>query len=59
MGLPLDKMKANTQGNDPNAEVQRPYDCHLHSGELEKLGVDVQTMDFAAWWRWKVNAFRK
>ncbi|KAF2964461.1 hypothetical protein GQX73_g9118 [Xylaria multiplex] len=29
MGLPIIGIKPNTEGNDPNATVQRPYDCHL------------------------------
>jgi S-adenosylmethionine synthetase len=59
MGLPLEGMKANTEGNDPNASVQRPYDCHLSSKALEELGIDVETMDFRAWWRREVKAYRK
>lgn len=50
MGLPMDKMEANKQGNDPNASVQRPYDCHLSTRALQELGIDVQTQDFKAWW---------
>jgi S-adenosylmethionine synthetase len=59
MGLPLDGMIANTEGNDPKAAVQRPYDCHLSTKALEDLGIDVNTMDFGAWWRKEVRAFRK
>ena len=59
MGLPLDGLIANTEGNDPNASVQRPYDCHLSSQALKDLGIDVQTQDFVAWWRWQVRAYRK
>ncbi|RDW88205.1 hypothetical protein BP6252_00237 [Coleophoma cylindrospora] len=59
MGLPLDGMIANTEGNDPNASVQRPYDCHLSSQALKDIGIDVQTMDFKAWWRREARAFRK
>ncbi|KAH0548399.1 hypothetical protein GP486_007959, partial [Trichoglossum hirsutum] len=49
MGLPLDGMKANKQGNDPNASVQRPYDCHLSTKALKELGIDVGTQNFADW----------
>lgn len=59
MGLPLDGMVANVEGNDPNAKVQRPYDCHLSSEALKDLGIDVHTMDFKGWWRWEMRAFRK
>jgi len=59
MDLPLDGMVANTEGNDSNASVQRPYDCHLSSKALKDLGIDIHTMDFKGWWRREARAFRK
>ncbi|KAG9233938.1 putative methionine adenosyltransferase 2 subunit beta [Amylocarpus encephaloides] len=59
MGLPLDGMKANTEGNDPNASVKRPYDCHLSSTALKDLGINVATMDLKGWWRREARAYRK
>lgn len=59
MGLPIDNIEANTQGNDPNASVQRPYDCHLSTKALKDLGISVWTQDFTAWWRRELRAFRK
>ncbi|KAI1437314.1 NAD(P)-binding protein [Xylaria sp. CBS 124048] len=59
MGLPITAIEPNTEGNDPNAAVQRPYDCHLSTEALKQIGIDVQTQDFVAWWRWHVRAFRK
>ncbi|KAH8664272.1 hypothetical protein BX600DRAFT_296568 [Xylariales sp. PMI_506] len=59
MGLPVTAIEANAEGNDPNAAVQRPYDCHLSTKALRDLGIDVSTQDFTAWWRWSVKAFRK
>lgn len=59
MGLPTTGIEANTEGNDPNASVQRPYDCHLSTKALKDLGIDVSTCDFRAWWRREVRAFRK
>ena len=50
MGLPLDGMVAVTAGNDPKASVQRPYDTHLSTKALKKIGVKVHTQDFKAWW---------
>lgn len=50
LGLPLEGMIRNKQGNDPNAGVQRPYDTHLSTKALKDLGIDVRTMDFLAWW---------
>jgi dTDP-4-dehydrorhamnose reductase len=59
MGLPVDNIEANTEGNDPKASVQRPYDCHLSTKALRDLGIDVSTCDFTAWWRRELGAFRK
>lgn len=59
MGLPIDNIEANAEGNDPNASVQRPYDCHLSTDELKGLGIDVKTVNFVDWWRREVKAFRK
>lgn len=50
MTLPMGKMEANKEGNDPNAKVQRPYDCHLSTKALQELGIGVQTQDFKGWW---------
>ena len=58
MGLPIDNIEANTEGNDPNATVQRPYDCHLSTRALQELGIDVSTQDFVGWWRRECGAFR-
>ncbi|KAI1178496.1 hypothetical protein F4777DRAFT_537824 [Nemania sp. FL0916] len=59
MGLSIDAIKPNTEGNDPKAAVQRPYDCHLSTSALKQIGIDVSTQDFVAWWRREVRAFRK
>ncbi|KAK4453291.1 methionine adenosyltransferase 2 subunit beta [Podospora aff. communis PSN243] len=58
MGLPIDRLEPNTEGNDPSASVQRPYDCHLSTKALKDIGVDVSTQDFTAWWRRECRAFR-
>ena len=58
MGLPLTGIEADTQGNDPNAAVQRPYDSHLSTKALRDLGINVSTMDFTDWWRREVKASR-
>lgn len=50
MGLPLNGVRGNKDGNDPHASVQRPYDTHLSSQSLKELGIPVQTMSFTAWW---------
>lgn len=50
MGMTMGKMEANKQGNDPNAKVQRPYDCHLSTKALKELDINVHTQDFKAWW---------
>ncbi|KAK4237981.1 hypothetical protein C8A03DRAFT_44216 [Achaetomium macrosporum] len=51
MGVPIDRIEPNTEGNDPKASVQRPYDCHLSTRALKDLGIDVSTQDFVGWWR--------
>lgn len=60
MGLPLDNMQVDTEsGKKPGPDgTMRPYDCHLSTVELKDLGVDISTVDFVAWWRRKVGAFR-
>ena len=58
MGTPIDHVKPNTEGNDPNASVQRPYDCHLSTRALKDIGIDVATQDFVGWWRRECRAFR-
>jgi len=59
MGLPIDGIVPNTEGNDPNASVQRPYDCHLSTRALKDIGIDASTQDFVGWWRRECRAFRK
>lgn len=50
LGLSLVGMVRNREGNDPNAAVKRPYDTHLSTKELQDLGINVQAMEFLAWW---------
>lgn len=50
MGLSLDGIIADEAGNDPNANVQRPYDTHLSNQALKDIGINVGTQDFKAWW---------
>ena len=50
MGLSLDGITADKEGNDPKANVQRPYDTHLSTRALRDIGIDVRTQDFTAWW---------
>ncbi|KAL2437022.1 Methionine adenosyltransferase 2 subunit beta [Exophiala dermatitidis] len=57
MGLPCDGIVADKDGGS-GATTQRPYDCHLDTSDLKKLGIDVSTVDFVAWWRRYVGAFR-
>ncbi|KDE78623.1 C-3 sterol dehydrogenase/3-beta-hydroxysteroid dehydrogenase [Aspergillus oryzae 100-8] len=58
LGLPLDRMIRNKQGNEPGG-VQRPYDTHLSTKGLKDLGIDVRTTDFVAWWRKHLGAYKK
>lgn len=59
MGLETTSIVANTEGNDPNASVQRPFDCHLSTSALKNLGIDISTCDFVEWWRRELGAFVK
>ncbi|KAB8360798.1 hypothetical protein FH972_024532 [Carpinus fangiana] len=59
LGLELGQMRANEQGNDPAASVQRPYDCHLSTAELQELGVDVRAQKFEPWFRRYLRAVRR
>jgi S-adenosylmethionine synthetase len=59
MGLPMDGLVADKDGGKPGPDgTLRPYDCHLDTTELKRLGIEVWTNDFTAWWRKKVGAFR-
>ncbi|KAK4940735.1 hypothetical protein LTR10_019245 [Elasticomyces elasticus] len=59
MDLPADGIKPNKDGGKPGPDgTLRPYDCHLDTSELKKAGIDVSTVDFVAWWRRHVGAFR-
>jgi len=58
MGLSMSNIKPNTDGNDPNSSVQRPYDCHLSTRKLKELDIPVHTMDFVGWWRREARAVR-
>ena len=50
LGLPLEGIIANKEGNDPAAAVQRPFDVHLSTKTLKDLGIPVWTQDFKGWW---------
>jgi S-adenosylmethionine synthetase len=50
LGLPLEGMVANKQGNDPHSNTQRPYDTHLSTKALKDLGIPIWTQDFLGWW---------
>lgn len=50
MGLPLDNMIPFKPEEEPKDGTIRPYDCHLDTSELQKLGVDVSTVKFKTWW---------
>lgn len=50
MGLPLDGMEPFVPEENPGDGVKRPYDCHLDTGALKELGVNVGTVGFQFWW---------
>ncbi|KAL3450459.1 hypothetical protein BJX65DRAFT_270839 [Aspergillus insuetus] len=59
LGVPLNGMIQNKEGNDPNASVQRPYDTHLSTKVLKDLGIDVSTVNFEQWWRKHLESQKK
>lgn len=61
MDLPIDNIVADQEsGKQPAKDgTLRPYDCHLDTSELKRLGIDVSTVDFEAWWRRWVGAYRR
>lgn len=60
MGLPVDGIVAEKDGGKPGPDgTLRPYDCHLDTSNLKHLGIDVSTVDFTAWWRRQVRAYKK
>ncbi|KAF3309199.1 hypothetical protein TWF173_011357 [Orbilia oligospora] len=58
LGLPMPHIVANSTV-DPNPSVKRPYDCHLSTKALKDLGINVTTMDFEAWWKRELRAYKK
>ncbi|EXJ92107.1 dTDP-4-dehydrorhamnose reductase [Capronia epimyces CBS 606.96] len=59
MGLPIDGVVPDKDGGKPGPDgTLRPYDTHLDTSDLKKLGIDVATVDFVAWWRRRMGAFR-
>lgn len=50
LGLPLIGIEAQSEGPDPTASVQRPFDTHLSTKTLKDLDIKVHAQDFRAWW---------
>ena len=61
MGLSVDGLVADRSAEEemrrPGA-TQRPFDCHLDTGELRRLGIEVECARFEDWWRRECRAFR-
>ncbi|OJD21778.1 dTDP-4-dehydrorhamnose reductase [Blastomyces percursus] len=49
LGVPLPGMIPVREGLKLG-EVQRPYDTHLSTEELKRIGIEVGTQSFEAWW---------
>ncbi|KAF2497284.1 NAD(P)-binding protein [Lophium mytilinum] len=58
LGLPLENMESFKPNEEQQDGVKRPYDCHLDTGALKELGIDVGTVGFRTWWRRELGAFR-
>jgi S-adenosylmethionine synthetase len=53
LGLPIDDIEAWDPTKDDEAQQSgtvRPYNTHLDTSALRKLGINLSTMDFLAWW---------
>ncbi|KAI9760663.1 MAG: hypothetical protein M4579_001527 [Chaenotheca gracillima] len=59
LGIPLDGVVANKEGNDPKAAVQRPFDTHLSTKALKDIGVNVESMRFVDWWKRELKAYKR
>lgn len=57
LGVPTDHI-VRVDKIDENVAVNRPKDCQLDVGRLRELGINTQSVDFAAWWRRYLGAFR-
>ncbi|KAF2096017.1 NAD(P)-binding protein [Rhizodiscina lignyota] len=64
LGLPVDGLqrwdpsKEDEGKSEGDSQTARPYDCHLDTGALKELGINVNCLDFVAWWRRELRAFR-
>ena len=59
MALPVDGVTPDRDGGKPGPDgTPRPFDCHLDTAALKELGISVDTVNFVAWWRRWVGAFR-
>ncbi|KIV92734.1 dTDP-4-dehydrorhamnose reductase [Exophiala mesophila] len=59
MDLPVDGVIPDRDGGKPGPDgTLRPFDCHLDTATLKELGISVDTVNFVAWWRRWVGAFR-
>ena len=50
LGLPIEGISANKQGNDPESKTQRSFNTQLSTKSLESIGIPTWTQDFRAWW---------
>lgn len=50
MGLPMDGLEPFVPEEKDKDGIKRPYDCHLDTGALKELGIDVGTVNFQFWW---------
>jgi len=57
LGVPTDHL-VKVDNIDKGVAVQRPENAQLDVGRLRELGIDVGTVDFTAWWRRYLGAYR-
>jgi len=57
LGVPTDHL-VKVDKIDERVAVQRPENAQLDVGRLRELGIGVETVDFTAWWRRYLGAYR-
>lgn len=57
LGVPSDHI-VRVDEIDEKIAVNRPRDCQMDVGRLKELGINTQSVDFKAWWRRRLGAFR-
>ncbi|QDS69132.1 hypothetical protein FKW77_010389 [Venturia effusa] len=61
LGLPMDNIEAwdpTKDDEESKSTTVRPYNTQLDTSALKDLGISTASLDFVAWWRRELKAFR-